>query len=181
MNDTIWHTPALLAALVQGAPQRTLGRTALMKLLFLLTAVRDVPVGYRFRMYTYGPFDAEVLSDVDYAARLDVLSIEAERYPNGYGYLIRLGPEAQTIMDRARPFLDEHRRDIDWVTGNFASLSAVDLELLSTIVYVNRKHRVSSLDEIVDIVKDIKPRFSKESIRQETKRLQETDVVDYSV
>lgn len=181
MNDTVWHTLALLTALVQKAPQPTLGRTALMKLLFLLTAVRDVPVGYRFRMYTYGPFDAEVLSDVDYAARLDALSVEIERYPNGYGYLIGLGPQAQAIMDRGRPFLDEHRGDIDWVSRNFASRSAVDLELLSTIVYVNREHGVSSLDEIVDIVNDIKPRFSKESIRQEAERLQKTGAVACAV
>lgn len=181
MNDSMWNTPALLTALVQQAPQHRLGRTALMKLLFLLTAVRDVPLDYRFRMYTYGPFDSEVLSDVDYAARLDALSVEIERYPNGYGYLIGLGSEAEAVMCRARPFLDAYRRDIDWVTRNFASRSAVDLELLSTIVYVNREHRASSLDEIVDIVKDIKPRFAEELIRQEAKGLQETHVVGCSV
>ena len=176
MNDNMWHTLALLTALVQQAPEQRLGRTALMKLLFLLTAVRDVPTGYRFRMYTYGPFDAEVLSDVDYAARLDALSVEIERYPNGYGYQIELGAEAEAIMDRARPFLSEYQEDIGWVTENFASRSAGELELLSTIVYVNREHGVSSLDEMVDIVNDIKPRFTKESIRQEVERLQETGV-----
>ena len=177
MNDTMWCRLALLTALVQQAPEQTLGRTALMKLLFLLTAVRDVPLDYRFRMYTYGPFDSEVLSDVDYAARLDALSVEMERYPNGYGYVIQPGSAAEDIMNRARPFLDEHQRDIDWVIETFTPLSATDLELLSTIVYVNRKHRVSSLDEIVSTVHDIKPRFTSATIRQETERLQETGVV----
>ena len=177
MNDTMWHRLALLTALVQQAPQQTLGRTVLMKLLFLLTAVRDVPVGYRFQMYTYGPFDSEVLSDVDYAARLDALSVEIERYPNGYGYIIQPGSAAQDIMNRAQPFIDAHQPDIDWVVNTFAPRSAADLELLSTIVYVNREHRVSSLNEIVDTVHDIKPRFTCLSIREKAQLLQETGVV----
>lgn len=180
MND-MWHTMALLTALVHRAPEQRLGRTALMKLLFLLTAVRNVPADYRFRMYTYGPFDAEVLSDVDYAARLDALSVEIERYPNGYGYLIELGVEAEATMNRARSFLNEYQPDIDWVTSNFASRSAGELELLSTIVYVNREHGVSSLDEMVDIVNEIKPKFPKNSIRQEAERLRETGVIACAV
>ena len=107
MNDTMWCRLALLTALVRQAPEQTLGRTALMKLLFL----------------------------------------------------------------------DAHQPDIDWAIGTFAPLSATDLELLSTIVYVDRKHRVSSLDEIVSTVHDIKPRFTSATIRRETERLQETGVV----
>ena len=177
MKDTMWCKLALLTALVQKAPEQTLGRTALMKLLFLLTAVRDVPLNYRFRMYTYGPFDSEVLSDVDYAARLDAISIEMERYPNGYGYVIQPGSAAQAVMNRATPFLDAHRQDIEWVIETFEPLPAADLELLSTIVYVNREHRVSSVDQIVSTVHDIKPRFTSAKIRRETERLQETGVV----
>ena len=177
MNDTMWCRLALLTALVRQAPEQTLGRTVLMKLLFLLTEVRDVPLGYRFRMYTYGPFDSEVLSDVDYAARLDAVSVEMELYPNGYGYTIQPGSAAQAIMDRAKPFLDAHQRDIDWAVSTFAPLSATSLELLTTIVYVNRKHRVSSLDEIVSTVRDIKPRFTIAQIRREAERLQKADVV----
>ena len=180
MKDTMWNKLGLLTALVRQAPAQTLGRTALMKLLFLLTAVRDVPLGYRFQMYTYGPFDSEVLSDVDYAARLDALSVEIERYTNGYGYIIQPGQAADTIMDRARPFLDAHQSDINWVVGSFASLSAVDLELLSTIVYVDREHRVSTLDDVISTVHEIKPRFDRTTIRQQAERLQEVGIVTCS-
>ena len=53
-------------------------------------------------MYTYRPFDSEVLSDVDYAAPFDALSVEIERYPNGYRYVIQPGSAAQDIMERAQ-------------------------------------------------------------------------------
>ena len=177
MEDTMWPRLAVLTKLVCTAPQRTLGRTALMKLLFLLTAVRDVSVGYRFRMYTYGPFDSEVLSDVDYAARLDAVSVAMETYPNGYGYIIQPGSAAEDIMGRAQPFLDEHESDIDWVVNNYASLSVVNLERLSTIVYVDREHLVSSVDEIARAVHELKPQFSLAQIGEEARRLQEAGLL----
>ena len=172
-NDEVWRSPALLTALVQHDPQQRLEQTALIELLFLLTAVRGVPTGYRFRLHNYGPFDAAVPSDIDYAARLNALSVEIEKYPNGYGYRIELGPEAQAVMDRARPFLNDHQRDIDWVTRHFAGRSGDDRSLSAAIVYANREQGASSPDEIVKVVREIKPRFSEESIRRETRRLQE--------
>ena len=176
MNEKMRCRQALLAALVNQAPDQRLGRTALMKLLFLLTTVRDVLVGYRFRMYTYGPFDSEVLSDVDYAARLEALAVEIERYPNGYGYVIRPGRAADRIMSIGREFLDKHRDDIDWVIRYFAPRKAVDLELLSTIVYVDREHGMRSIEEVARVVNEIKPRFAVSEIEEEAKRLQEADV-----
>ena len=177
MSDTMWCRLALLTELVRRVPHQTVGRTALMKLLFLLTVVRDVPVGYHFRMYTYGPFDSEVLSDVDYAARLDAVSVEMEWYPNGYGYLIRPGESAGDVVDRSGTFLVEHRQDIDWLMDNFGALSAGDLELLSTIVFVHREHEVSSMEETVKVVHEIKPRFPVPMIWEKAKRLQEAGAV----
>lgn len=46
---------AVLTALVKRAPKSP-GRTALMKFAYLLQAVRNVPLGYRFRLYNYGPY-----------------------------------------------------------------------------------------------------------------------------
>ena len=45
---------AVLTALVKRAPKSP-SRTALMKFAYLLQAVRGVPLGYRFRLYNYGP------------------------------------------------------------------------------------------------------------------------------
>ena len=176
MSDIMWCRLALVVALVDQAPQKMLGRTALMKLLFLLGAVRDVSLGYRFRMYTYGPFDAEVLSDVDYAARLSGVTVDMDRYPNGYGYTIRPGTTGEAIMSRAGDFLMSHKEDISWAVTNFSDLSALDLELLSTIVYVARRHRVTSLREITEAVHEIIPRFSLAEIQQGTIRLQASGV-----
>lgn len=177
MRETMWHRLALLAVLVEQAPQPRLGRTMLMKLLFLLATVRGVGLSYRFRLYSYGLFDSGVASDIHYAARLDALSIEMERYPNGYGYYIQAGPAARYVMDRARAFLDEHQQDIDWVINTFAPIPAADLDLLSTIVYVDRMYGLSSLDEIVTTVDNITQHAARPLIQQKTQWLQDNSVL----
>ena len=165
MTESMWRRLAIVAALVSAAPDQTLGRTALMKLLFLLTTIRDVPLGYRFRMYTYGPFDSEVLSDVDYAARLDALSVDMERYVGGYAYLIRPGNAIERIIHRDKPFVEKYRTEIQWTIDNFATSSAGRLEALSTIIYVNRKLEVSRNEDLTRVVKEMKPRFSEDTIQ----------------
>ena len=128
-------------------------------------------------MYTYGPFDSEVLSDVDYAARLDALSVEMERHVNGYAYLIRPGKAIDGIMYREKQFLDRYGREIQWTIDNFAASSAGPLEMLSTIIYVNSKLEVSSNDDLSRVVKEMKPRFSEETIRASVDELQEMGVL----
>ena len=177
MIDSMWRRLAILTALVSAAPDQTLGRTALMKLLFLLTTIGDVPLGYRFRMYTYGPFDSEVLSDIDYAARLDALSVEMERHVNGYVYLIRPGREIDGIMSRGKQFLDRYEHEIRWTIENFATSSAGRLEMLSTIIYVNNKLDVSSNDDLARVVREMKPRFSEDMIRASVDDLQRLGVL----
>ena len=177
MNDDMWARVALVTRLVWKAPQQTLGRTALMKLLFLLTSVREVLVGYRFRMYTYGPFDAEVLADIDYAARLQGVSVDMETYPNGYGYIIRPGAAAEKIMEHGRQFVDEHEADIEWVVENYASLSASALERISTIVYLDREGLVKSFGELALAVNGIKPRFDLATIEEDARRLQDAGLL----
>ena len=74
---------ALIAALVGQAADRgiTIGRTALVKCIYLLEEIKGLRVGYDFRLYTYGtygPFDAKVLDDLQYAESLG--AVEADLF-----------------------------------------------------------------------------------------------------
>ena len=170
MNDEMRRRIALLTRLVEKAPEKSLGRTAIMKLLYFLITLRRVPLGYYFTMYSYGPFDSTVLEDIDYAARLNALSVDIEVYPRGYGYVIQPGDAAESTKNLVSDFIQTHEADIDWVVSKFGDLSATDIELASTIVYVDQEWRqrgcgVSS-QELVEHVSKIKPRFSREQIQQ---------------
>ena len=86
---------ARLGILAELARQARLGRTALMKILFFLQESRGVPLNYQFSLYSYGPFDSDVLSDISSAERLNVLKSTTIYYPSGIGYDI-LAVLAQT-------------------------------------------------------------------------------------
>jgi hypothetical protein len=41
-------------------------------------------LGYVFRLYTYGPFDADVLNDLETAQSFQSLHVKTVIYPSGY-------------------------------------------------------------------------------------------------
>jgi uncharacterized protein len=158
-----------------------LGRTALMKLAFLLQTVKGVPLGYNFRLYTYGPFDGDVLNDLGQAETMRAVESTMVAFPGGYGYEFSTGPESELVRTMADSDIQRYCADISWVLGEFGSRSAADLELLSTIVYADRdvlerRQRVS-LDELCRQVREIKPRFSEEYVKANIRFLKDKGIL----
>ena len=67
---------ATIAYLCTRAPGEGIGRTAVMKLCYFLQTLKGVPLGYRFTLYSYGPFDSDVLSDLGTAESRKAVSSE---------------------------------------------------------------------------------------------------------
>jgi len=168
----------VLAELVARSPTK-LGRTALVKLAFLLQTFKGVPLGYNFRLYTYGPFDSDVLSDLSQAEILQAVVSTMIPFSGGggYGYEFTPGPLGEQVRslvaDKIKPYQDA----LAWVIEKFGSQCAADLELLSTIVYADRdcqgRTPPFSLDELAQQVREIKPWFSTEYIKQSIDQLHE--------
>lgn len=177
MDPKLASRIATLVRLVEGAPDRRLGRTALMKLAYFLHALRDVPIGYEFSLYSYGPFDSTVLEDLDYAARLGALSVSTETYSSGYGYAIRPGPQASWAAEAAGPFIGKYDEAIAWVTHEFGAFGSADLELLSTIVYVDRRLAATvqavTIGHLAQQVNEIKPHFTRAKVLERIDLLRE--------
>ena len=64
MSDGNEARLALITVLAARSKGGYMGRTALMKYMYLLQTVRGLPLNYRFTLYSYGPFDADVLVDL---------------------------------------------------------------------------------------------------------------------
>lgn len=154
---------ALISALADGAKAKPLGRTALVKLCYFLQTLRRVPLGYQFTLYSYGPFDSDVLADLNAAEAVGLVNSSMVTYPGGYGYAILPGKQARRARILAGDFLRKYSEDIDWVISVFSGYSASDLELLSTILYVDReaalRGRTLGKHSLVSRVKDVKPHF----------------------
>ena len=168
MPDLREERMALISVLAGGAPHGYLGRTAVMKLLFFLQVLRGVPLDYRFSLYSYGPFDSDVLADLATAESLGALESTVAEYRGGYSYRIAPGPNAKWLQDRNEESLDEYDNDISWVLERFGSYSSAHLELLSTIVFVDREAASSgedlSLRDLAEIVHEVKPHFTRDQI-----------------
>src|SRR5260370_17128296 len=140
-NTKIDARVSLISGLCGKLANSYIGRTALMKFCYLLQTVRGVPLGYNFTLYSYGPFDSDLLSDLNSAQMLAVVESKVEFYSGGYGYHITKGPAADEFLARSSNanFLSEYADSINWVLKEFGSMSAADLELIGTIVFVDRE------------------------------------------
>jgi uncharacterized protein len=169
MTETNKARLALLPVLAERFPSGRIGRTALMKFLYFLQTVRGLPLGYSFSMYSYGPFDSEVLSDLGAAETLGIVQVEPIEFAGGYGYRISPGPKADKAKYGAEQFLSEHREDLDWLLAVFGRFNSAELEVLSTIVYVDREfakqNRCGTISDIVLRVNEVKPRIAPEEVK----------------
>jgi hypothetical protein len=164
----------LLSELV-GQASCKLGRTGIMKLAFLLQTVKGLPLGYDFRLYTYGPFDSDVLNDLGLAESFGAVKSQLITFPAGYGYEFTPGPASETLKAKVAQELAKYREEIQWALDEFGRKSAAELELLTTIIYADREavrqHQRIISQELGRRVKEVKPHFSEEHISQHIRDL----------
>src|ERR1700694_5809855 len=119
MNEINKARLALLPVLAERAHAGHIGRTALMKYMYFLQTVRGVPLGYNFSMYSYGPFDSEVLADLSSGEMLHIVDVSPVEFSGGYGYRIVPGLRAESAKRNAIQFLKDHGEDINWLFSVF--------------------------------------------------------------
>ena len=158
-----------------------LGRTALMKYCYLLQVVCRVPLGYRFSLYSYGPFDSDVLSDLDSAESLGSVKSSVVYFPGGYGYRIEPGDRPDQVKRLGDQFLHAYNKELQWVADKFSGWDASGLELGSTLVYSDRealgRGEQLTIAELCGRVRDLKPRFGIPQIQGYAERLRQLDLL----
>ena len=179
-SDNLLQRVAVIANLVEKVPAG-FGRTALMKCLYFLQTIKKVPLGYHFRLYTYGPFDPNVLNDLSLAERLGAVRSDLEGFDRGYRYELSAGTDAPRLLGRATEFLHSYEGDIAWVARTFGGRAARELENASTIIFVDRaaeqRGSVISVDELVRKVHEIKPHLPPDFIAAEARALKEDGLI----
>ncbi|RMF79268.1 MAG: hypothetical protein D6744_09280 [Planctomycetota bacterium] len=168
-----------LAALAEIADRRKdsgerLGKTAAQKLLYLLQESFDVPVGYRFRFYTYGPYDSAVMRDIDYGHATGILDVE---YDEDRGYSIKPGSGVSQIAEVREDFGKQYHEQLDRLFALFGRLTARELELLATLVYVNRDDPELSRSDLCDRVKKLKPKYERCEIEKQIENLMSNKLI----
>ena len=88
------------------------GKTALMKLLYLLQEAYGVATGYRYSFYTYGPYSPEVTADLDITRLLGGVDVEFLADDPG-GYQITPGRQSEGILSSGKGYIDANRHQLD--------------------------------------------------------------------
>ena len=145
-----------------------IGKTAMMKITYLMQTLRDVPFGYHFEIYTYGPYCQTVMSDIEYAESIHYIQINSVDYGNGiYGYQINATDKGKNALSVAVG-RDNYATQMNDILNFFGDMTAKDLELYSTIVFVASSCSTNSWDtsieNICNTVHSIKPHFPMETI-----------------
>ncbi|MEW6221121.1 MAG: hypothetical protein AB1634_16525 [Thermodesulfobacteriota bacterium] len=173
-----WHRYALITELAdrlqKTSPQ--FGKTVLQKMVYLLQEAFGVDCGYDFTLYTYGPFASQLLQDLALAESLGGVDVEASASAVG-GYRITPGKEAPSVVHKGEAFLRETdvQQALTRLVDEFGNLNARELELRSTLVYVNRDLRrggkTAQWDETLRLVQEIKPKFPPAEIEKAAQEL----------
>jgi hypothetical protein len=166
-----WHRYALIGTLAQeleGSHVGIFGKTHVQKLVYFLQELFGGESEYEFTLYTYGPFSANLMGDLDVADGLGVISLEY--LPQAGAYNIVPGPQLAKAQTRAADYLDRHRDAIQKAIQEFGGLRARELELRATIVFADREAAREGAalprEQLVDRVHAIKPHFSVNTVEQ---------------
>lgn len=171
-----WFRLGLLSELVSRASTK-LGRTGIMKLAYLLQTVKGLPLGYDFRLYTYGPFESDVLNDLGSVEALGAVKSEMVTFASGtgYGYEFTPGKAGDFVREMTKGALSDYEPDIHWALEEFGGRSAGELELLTTIIYADReaaqRGEQLTVRELAREVGEVKPRFTEAQIIEKIEEL----------
>src|SRR5271155_2624662 len=169
-----WERYALIAEIVQrfNLANHRLGKTALQKIIFLLQRAFCVDFGYRYTLYTYGPYCADVARDLDIVEGFGGAQV---LYDLGLGgYEIRPGSTNKEIRERSEPSLKTIGPQLDQLVSAFGRFNAKELELRSTLVYLAKPGLTR--DGLIQQVHDVKPHFTSQVIDS---ALQELETAGY--
>jgi len=151
-----------------------IGKTALMKYIYLLQKVYKLPMEYDYSIYTYGPYSSAVMEDIDFADNMNIINVERELYDNGIsGYCITPSEKAQEIINAESETVQSYKTLIQEMLSHFKNRNAKELELLTTIIYIYSNYKVNNwnLTEVPSNVHEIKPHFDVKTIESEYEKL----------
>ena len=166
---------ALIAYLAKTANgDRKLGKKALQKLVHLISEIARVPVGYRFRLYTYGPFSRELASDVDILDNLGAINVTFNADRNGYE--ISSASYVDDYVSKAERYIDDNKKSIDFVIERFGGKLAKELELYSMVTFILKEGLVQNLNDdeaVVAKFREIKPHYTTQQVQQGLREVRE--------
>ena len=156
------------------------GKTAIMKMMYILQRLFGVRLGHTFSIYTHGVYASTVTDEQEQLIYAGYVDAEVYEYKESLGYKLRISEKGKKVISAmpAGALMDEDK--IVMALELFREKSARDLELDSTIIYVKCQYQrhgwptaEQDVNDIIESVCAIKPHFSSEEIKDAYDRLKD--------
>ncbi len=173
-----WVKYSLLVKISEKMNQHrfNLSKMSLQELVFLLSELFSVSSGYDFKLYTYGPYSVELISDLDYLFSSGALKIQYVNDDSYTGSKIIPGENYSEILSRVAEYLSKNEEEIDRVIDLFGKYTAHELELMAAIVYVMKRENMDETN-LIDRIREVKPYFSPDKIGAALTDLKDMDLL----
>ena len=154
MNKSILRGVAMVShsvkKLSEEYPDSQIGKTIVQKIMYMLT--RERVIDFNYSMYHYGPYSAQVSSEINFAENIGAVEID---WISDKGYFIK--PKS----DELEGVLSEgDKQAIDRVIDKYGGFNAIEISIIATALFVEDNFEVTDTEELVRVVTSLKPQYS---------------------
>lgn len=140
------------------------GETHLQKTVYFLQELLEVPMGFSFQLYKYGPFSFELSEQLGDMRGLGQLRLEPQRPPYGPKFAIAEG--ASQLETRFPKTRSTYRPQLDFVVEQLSDAGVGKLERLATALLVESELPEADLEERVEALRAYKPHINAGQARE---------------
>lgn len=168
MKSTVERLATLVYTIKEGEKLLTsVGHTLLQKMFYLLQYGQGVKLGYKYKLYYYGPYCQDLWSDLHLLDSEGIIKIEA--YPSGFGYKINT-INSEKLGELKKYVNHDVKEKVFKLLKILGGEPVKTLEALATTHYVytdvlKRKGHIED-DMLIDKVCALKPHLSSNDIIQ---------------
>lgn len=172
MDDTIRF--GIISYMIRklGENRQYFGKVVIQKIFYFLKSYSKLSLPYEFYFYHYGPYSDLLKHDLEMMQLFGMIKIQDDPKSMGYQIIPFENKQTQECEDTAKSFIRQNSEYINKIVSLLGSEEPADLELLATIHYVfenTKKIRdVAKTHEqiVLEKVKDLKPKFLPEVIKE---------------
>ncbi len=131
----------------------------LQKLVYFLQEAMEIPTNYPYKIHHYGPYAEALETDTTRLKFMGYVEVKADS--QGYGFHITPTDDPR---EEWAEILRAYREPVDLVIDIFGHYRIPELELAATIHYMRRLRPNLPTDELLSLVRALKPKFSEQYV-----------------
>lgn len=161
MNDL--QRSAIVAALIKECHSRQsfCGETMVQKSVFFLQEMLDVPLGFDFQLYIYGPFSFELQRHLSSMMADDMIVVRSV----GYGSTFEPGELVAYLEKHTAGTIAKHREAVAFVVDHLADRGVKQLERLATALYFTLRTEEMPTERRAAMIREVKPHITGDEAR----------------